>query len=41
MLEKLKQEVYAANLSLVKAGLVLYTWGNVSALVRRNQSDGH
>ena len=32
MLEKLKQEVLEANLSLVTAGLVLYTWGNVSAL---------
>lgn len=31
MLDTLKQEVYEANLALVKAGLVLYTWGNVSA----------
>ena len=31
MLEKLKNEVYHANLALVDAGLVLYTWGNVSA----------
>ncbi len=30
MLEELKQEVYEANIELVKAGLVLYTWGNVS-----------
>ena len=32
MLESLKQEVYKANLALVDAGLVLYTWGNVSAI---------
>ncbi|MEI6100464.1 MAG: L-ribulose-5-phosphate 4-epimerase [Eubacteriales bacterium] len=31
MLEKLKQEVLAANIDLVKYGLVLFTWGNVSA----------
>ena len=30
MLENLKQKVFEANLALVKAGLVLYTWGNVS-----------
>jgi len=30
MLEKLKQEVYEANMDLVKTGLVLLTWGNVS-----------
>lgn len=32
MLEKLKQEVYEANLELVEQNLVIYTWGNVSAL---------
>ncbi|MBN2048122.1 MAG: L-ribulose-5-phosphate 4-epimerase [Anaerolineaceae bacterium] len=32
MLESLKQEVCEANLELVKLGLVLFTWGNVSAL---------
>lgn len=32
MLEQLKQEVCAANLALVKAGLVILTWGNVSAI---------
>jgi len=32
MLEKLKQEVYEANIALVKTGLVLLTWGNVSGL---------
>lgn len=31
MLEALKQEVLKANLDLVKHGLVLLTWGNVSA----------
>lgn len=31
MLENLKQEVLKANLDLVKYGLVLLTWGNVSA----------
>lgn len=31
MLETLKQEVLQANLDLVKHGLVLLTWGNVSA----------
>ncbi len=31
MLESLKQEVFKANLDLVKYGLVLLTWGNVSA----------
>ena len=30
MLEKLKEEVCAANLELVKRGLVISTWGNVS-----------
>lgn len=30
MLEALKKRVYAANLELVKRGLVIYTWGNVS-----------
>lgn len=31
MLEALKQEVLQANIDLVKFGLVLLTWGNVSA----------
>ena len=34
MLEKLKQEVCAANLLLPKYGLVTFTWGNVSAVDR-------
>ncbi|MBT9778930.1 L-ribulose-5-phosphate 4-epimerase AraD [Clostridium sp. MCC353] len=33
-LKQLKQEVYDANLELVKRGLVIYTWGNVSAVDR-------
>jgi L-ribulose-5-phosphate 4-epimerase len=34
MLEELKNEVYEANLELVKRGLVIYTWGNVSGIDR-------
>jgi L-ribulose-5-phosphate 4-epimerase len=34
MLDKLKQEVCEANLSLVSAGLVVETWGNVSGIDR-------
>ncbi len=30
MLEKLKQEVYDANMALPEYGLVVFTWGNVS-----------
>ncbi len=32
MLEKLKEEVYEANMDLVKNGLVVYTFGNVSGI---------
>ena len=32
MLESLKQKVYEANIELVKQGLVIYTWGNVSGI---------
>ena len=31
MLESLKEEVFKANLELVKYNLVIFTWGNVSA----------
>ncbi|PKM58122.1 MAG: L-ribulose-5-phosphate 4-epimerase [Firmicutes bacterium HGW-Firmicutes-3] len=31
---ELKEEVYKANIELVKQGLVIYTWGNVSAIDR-------
>ncbi len=34
MLENLKQEVFKANLELVKHGLVIFTWGNVSGIDR-------
>lgn len=35
MLENLKEEVCNANLELVKHGLVIFTWGNVSGIDRR------
>ncbi len=34
MLEELKEKVYKANLQLVEYGLVVLTWGNVSAIDR-------
>ena len=34
MLEELKERVLRANLELVKNGLVLFTWGNVSGIDR-------
>ncbi|MCF8359801.1 MAG: L-ribulose-5-phosphate 4-epimerase [Prolixibacteraceae bacterium] len=34
MLEKLKNEVYKANIDLVKHGLVIFTWGNASGIDR-------
>ena len=34
MLEALKEEVFRANLDLVQHGLVIFTWGNVSAIDR-------
>ena len=34
MLESLKREVCDANLELVKRGVVIYTWGNVSGIDR-------
>ena len=36
MLEKLKENVCQANLDLVKHGLVIFTWGNVSAIDRES-----
>ncbi len=36
MLEELKKRVYDANLDLVAKGVVLYTWGNVSAIDRES-----
>lgn len=34
MLESLKESVFKANLDLVSHGLVIFTWGNVSAIDR-------
>ena len=36
MLEKLKKEVFDANMDLVDKGMVIYTWGNVSAIDRES-----
>ncbi|MBR2326388.1 MAG: L-ribulose-5-phosphate 4-epimerase [Alistipes sp.] len=36
MLEQLKQDVLKANLDLVRNGLVILTWGNVSAIDRES-----
>lgn len=36
MLEQLKEKVCKANLDLVRHGLVLFTWGNVSAIDRES-----
>lgn len=36
MLEQLKKDVLRANRDLVKNGLVIFTWGNVSAIDRRS-----
>ncbi len=36
MLEQLKEDVYRANIDLVRHGLVIHTWGNVSG--RDNES---
>ena len=36
MLEELKEKVWKANLDLVKHGLVIFTWGNVSAIDRKS-----
>ncbi|GEK88827.1 L-ribulose-5-phosphate 4-epimerase [Alkalibacterium putridalgicola] len=37
MLEKLKQDVYEANMALPKHGLVVFTWGNVSGVDREKE----
>ncbi len=34
MLKELKEEVFKANIDLVSHGLVIFTWGNVSAIDR-------
>lgn len=36
MLEELKEKVFQANLDLVRHGLVIFTWGNVSAIDRES-----
>lgn len=36
MLDKLKDQVYKANLDIVKHGLVVFTWGNVSGIDRES-----
>lgn len=36
MLEQLKEEVFRANMELPEHGLVVYTWGNVSAIDRES-----
>lgn len=36
MLEELKEKVCRANLDLVRHGLVIFTWGNVSAIDRQS-----
>ena len=36
MLEKLKKDVCRANLELVRHGLVIFTWGNVSGIDRES-----
>ena len=36
MLEKLKEDVYKANMELPKRGLITYTWGNVSGIDRES-----
>lgn len=36
MLESLKHQVYRASLKLLEQGLVIYTWGNVSAISRES-----
>jgi L-ribulose-5-phosphate 4-epimerase len=37
MLEQLKEDVYQANVDLVKHGLVIFTWGNVSGIDREKE----
>lgn len=37
MLEQLKEDVYKANIELVNKKLVIYTWGNVSAIDKKTK----
>ena len=41
MLEKLKEQVCAANLELPAHGLVTFTWGNVSGIDREQDPRGY
>lgn len=36
MLEKLKEDVFKANMELQEKGMVIYTWGNVSGIDRES-----
>lgn len=36
-LKDIKKKVYEANIELVRRGLVIYTWGNVSAIDRKRE----
>jgi L-ribulose-5-phosphate 4-epimerase len=36
MLDELKRQVFDANMALVRAGLVIFTWGNVSGIDRKS-----
>lgn len=37
MLDKLKEEVFKANMELKEKGLIIYTWGNVSGIDREKK----
>ena len=37
MLEKLKKQVYEANMELTRKDLIIYTWGNVSGIDREKE----
>ena len=36
-MQKLKQQVFEANMDLPRYGLVTFTWGNVSAIDRERR----
>jgi len=37
MLKNLKEQVFNANLDLIKHGLVIFTWGNVNGIDREKE----
>lgn len=39
-MQKLKQQVFEANMDLPRYGLVTFTWGNVSAIDRETRAGG-